>query len=124
MPKDFAVCRLIMNSNLVRLSDGQVRGFGAFEDAAGINADLTGHIGQIGAVAHQQAGLNQFARSTDATSGASGGSEVWTRRDHIKAAGASCHGRLSIASWIITAVITGRAVSVAPSSFASWLLRS
>ena len=36
----------------------------------------------------------------------------------------SCRGRPSIASSIDTAAITGRAASVAPSSFASWPLRN
>src|SRR5215469_12008868 len=43
----------------------QVRGLRAFENAAGINADLKKHICNIHAVAHQQAGFDHL--TVDAT---------------------------------------------------------
>src|SRR5262245_66470140 len=46
---------------LGRLLDRKVRRPCALKDAAGINSDLTGHVGETGAVTHQQ-GFNQFAR--------------------------------------------------------------
>src|SRR5215469_8208424 len=45
---------------LGRLYDRQVRGFGALEDATGINADLTIHIHNVASVGHQPAGLDKF----------------------------------------------------------------
>ena len=47
---------------LGRLHDRQVRGLGALEDAAGIDADLTTRIRNVGSVAHQPAGFGIFAR--------------------------------------------------------------
>src|SRR5258708_11539534 len=38
------------------LHDRQVRGLGALEDAAGIEADLTPRVREVGSVAHQPAG--------------------------------------------------------------------
>ena len=43
-----------------RLQDRQVGGLGALEDAAGINADLTKHVREVGSVAHQPAGLDKI----------------------------------------------------------------
>src|SRR5262249_15545119 len=40
---------------LGRLYDRQVRGFGALEDAAGVEADLTMRIRNVGSVTHQSA---------------------------------------------------------------------
>src|SRR5262249_27537199 len=39
------------------LEDGKVGGLGAFEDATGIDADLTKRIRELGSVAHQPADL-------------------------------------------------------------------
>src|SRR5262249_50521681 len=43
-----------------RLHHGQVRGFLAFEDAAGVNSRLTKRIRNVGPVAHQPANFNNF----------------------------------------------------------------
>src|SRR6266536_2027481 len=46
---------------LRRLCDRQIRGLGAFEDAAGINADLTPRVPKIASVAHQPADFGKLA---------------------------------------------------------------
>ena len=51
------------NSNLRRLHDRQVGRLRALEDAAGIDADLTIRIGNIGSIAHQSAGFGKITRS-------------------------------------------------------------
>ena len=61
-PSILAVWALMTSSNLRRLHDRQVRGLGALEDAAGIDADLTIRIRNVGSVAHQPADFGIFAR--------------------------------------------------------------
>ena len=56
---------------LGRLHDRQVRGLGALEDAAGIDADLTIRIRNVGSVAHQPAGFGKFTHR-DMSRGARG----------------------------------------------------
>jgi hypothetical protein len=55
-----AVCRLMANTNLVDCSTGKSAGPRAFEDAAGIDADLMKHVREIGSVAHQPANCHKF----------------------------------------------------------------
>ena len=47
---------------LGRLQDRKVRGLGTLENAAGIHADLTNRIDNVGPVTHQQSGFDQHAR--------------------------------------------------------------
>ncbi len=61
-PSILAVWALMTSSNLRRLHDRQVRRLGALEDAAGIDADLTIRIRNVGSVAHQPAGFGKFTR--------------------------------------------------------------
>jgi len=43
------------SSNLLACTTGKVRRFGALEDAAGIDADLTIHVRKVRSVAHEPA---------------------------------------------------------------------
>src|SRR5262249_35457463 len=48
---------------LVRLYDGQIRGLRALEDAAGVKADLTKPIHNVGSVADQPADFGMFTQT-------------------------------------------------------------
>ena len=50
---------------LGRLHDRKVGRLGAFEDAAGVDANLPKYFGQARAVAHQAAGFGELAHSID-----------------------------------------------------------
>jgi hypothetical protein len=50
-----AVSALMTSSNLLACTTGKVRRFGALEDAAGIDADLTIHVRKVRSVAHEPA---------------------------------------------------------------------
>lgn len=60
-PKRSRSLKIECKFELGGLQDGQVRGLRALEDAAGINADLAGHIREIGPVTHETAGSHNFA---------------------------------------------------------------
>ena len=65
MPSDFAVLRLITNSNFVGSITGKITGLLAFEDASSINAGLAVGIGDAGRVAHQTTGRDKLAQVID-----------------------------------------------------------
>ena len=62
-PSILAVLRVDDQLELGRLHDRQVRGLGALEDAAAIDADLTTRIRQARSVAHQPAGFGILSRA-------------------------------------------------------------
>src|SRR5947207_15200999 len=66
--KAYGLCGLEIDHQfeLCWLNDRQVGGLGAFENAAGINADLTISIGDARAVTHQAASLREVRKRVDA----------------------------------------------------------
>ena len=60
-PSILAVWALMTSSNLVGCTTGKSAGLAPSEDAAGIDADLTPRIRNVGSVAHQPAGFSKFA---------------------------------------------------------------
>ena len=96
---------------LGRLHDRQVRGLGALENAAGIDADLTLRIRNAGSVAHQPAGLGKVTRPdrSPGPRGAPPDATNWTRRPLKKGSGPTnsasgrsrtkrCEGRIDLAA--------------------------
>src|SRR5262249_20563016 len=53
------------SANLAGLHHGQVRGLGAFEDAAGIDTELAKRIHDVGSITHQPANFDKVARRID-----------------------------------------------------------
>ena len=67
--KAYGLCGLEIDHQLELsgLNDRQVGGLGAFENAAGINADLTISIGEARTVTHQAAILREVRKRVDAS---------------------------------------------------------
>ena len=61
-PSILAVLAIDDQLELGRLHDRQVRRLRALEDAAGIDADLTPRVRNVGSVAHQPAGFGEVTR--------------------------------------------------------------
>ena len=60
MPSSLGGLQVDDELELGRLHDRQVGGLGALEDVAGIDADLTKHVRDVGSVAHQPAGCDKI----------------------------------------------------------------
>ena len=79
-PSALAVLRLMTSSNLVGCPHRQVGRLLALEDAAGIDADLTKHLGDVGSVAHQPADFDNGARGMQGDRMACRQLASWSRR--------------------------------------------
>jgi hypothetical protein len=59
-PNAFAALRLTTNSNVVGCSTGKSAGLAPLRNFAGVNADLANTFRDVGSVAHQPAGFDEF----------------------------------------------------------------